>query len=53
MINKAIIYSSNYFDDNCYLLIGLLDNAHHAYRNNLLYLLEMSAIADSFRNKNL
>ncbi|HCE1991175.1 TPA: type II toxin-antitoxin system YafO family toxin [Vibrio parahaemolyticus] len=51
--NTALIYSSNYFDDNCYLLIGLLDNAHHAYKNNLLYLLEMSDIADSFSNKNL
>ncbi|MBE3765312.1 toxin YafO [Vibrio parahaemolyticus] len=51
--NTALIYSSNYFDDNCYLLIGLLDNAHHAYKNNLLYLLEVSDIADSFSNKNL
>ncbi len=49
--NTALIYSSNYFNPNIYLLIGLLENAHQVYENNLLYLLELSDIADKFSNR--
>ncbi|WP_215396791.1 type II toxin-antitoxin system YafO family toxin [Rheinheimera oceanensis] len=49
--NTALIYCSNYFNPNCYLLIGLLENAHQVYENNVLYLLEMSDIADRFSNR--
>ena len=50
--NTALIYAVNYFNPNVFLLIGLLDNAHQVYEENLLYLLELSDIADRFVNKN-
>ncbi|WP_104403490.1 type II toxin-antitoxin system YafO family toxin [Vibrio penaeicida] len=50
--NTALIYCSNYFHPNCYLLIGLIENAHQVYKDDLLYLLEMSDIADKFSNRN-
>ncbi|EGU57652.1 putative toxin YafO [Vibrio nigripulchritudo ATCC 27043] len=50
--NTALIYCSNYFNPNYYLLIGLIENAHQVYKEDLLYLLELSDIADRFSNRN-
>lgn len=49
--DTALIYCSGFFDENCYLLIGLIENAHAVYKENLLYLLELSDVANRFRNK--
>lgn len=49
--NTALICRANYFNANYYLLVGLLENAHQVYEDNLLYLLEMSDIADRFSNR--
>jgi len=47
--NTALVYCEGYLNSNCFLLLGLLENAHATYSRNPLYLLELSDIADRFR----
>ncbi|GAA6167565.1 type II toxin-antitoxin system YafO family toxin [Sessilibacter corallicola] len=48
--NTALLYSSNYFNPDAYLLIGLIEDAHERY-NDVFYLLEMAEIAERFNQK--
>lgn len=49
--DKHLVYCENFFVDNCYLLIAVLDpDAHNQAHNNSL-MLNLAATAEIFRNK--
>lgn len=49
--NTALIYCEGFFNRNYFLLLGFLTDAHSVYARNPHYLLELSDIADRFREK--
>jgi mRNA interferase YafO len=49
--DTALIYCEGFLNRNYFLLLGFLDNAHLTYSRNPLYLLELSDIADKFRER--
>ena len=49
--NTALIYCEGFWNKDHYLLLGFIERAHEAYRENPLLLLELSDIADRFREK--
>jgi mRNA interferase YafO len=49
--NTALIYCEGFFNKNNFLLLAFLNDAHGVYVRNPQYLLELSDIADRFRDK--
>jgi mRNA interferase YafO len=49
--DTALIYCEGFFNKKCFLILGFIENAHTIYQTKPLYLLELSDIADRFRER--